>query len=83
MGEILSVEPIACMLRKGDDKFREAIDASIKRQMAYGSLQKLYDKWFMQSIPLVNVSLNMPLSESTKEAWAHPNNKLMEDYAGK
>lgn len=83
VGEVLSVEPIACMLRKGDDKFRAAIDASIKRQINDGSLQKLYDKWFMQPIPPTNVSLNMPVSESTKQAWAHPNSKPMEDYAKK
>ena len=83
VGEVLSVEPIACMLRKGDDKLRAAIDASIKRQIADGSLQKLYDKWFMQPIPPNNVALNMPLSESTRAAWEHPNNKPMEDYGKK
>ena len=34
----------------------------------------------MQPIPPNNVSLNMPMSESTKDAWAHPNDKPMEDY---
>ena len=83
VGEVLSVEPIACMLRKDDPAFLKAVDDSIKRQIADGSLAKLYDKWFMQPIPPNNVSLNMPASESTKAAWAHPNNKPMEDYAKK
>ena len=81
VGEVLSVEPIACMLPKGDAKFKEAVDNSIKRQISDGSLEKLYDKWFMQPIPPNNTTLNLPLSESTKAAWAHPNNKPMEDYA--
>ena len=81
VGEVLSVEPIACMLRKDDPKMKEALDNSIKRQIEDGSLAKLYDKWFMQPIPPNNVNLNMPASESTKAAWAHPNNKPMEDYA--
>ena len=81
VGEVLSVEPIACMLPKGDAKFKEAVDNSIKRQVADGSLEKLYDKWFMQPIPPNNVTLNLPLSASTKEAWANPNNKPMEEYA--
>ena len=83
VGEMLSVEPIACMLPKGDAKFKEAVDNSIKRQVADGSLAKLYDKWFMQPIPPNNVTLNLPLSASTKEAWENPNSKPMEDYAQK
>jgi glutamate/aspartate transport system substrate-binding protein len=83
VGEVLSVEPIACMLRKDDPKMKAALDESIKRQIKDGSLGKLYDKWFMQPIPPNNVSLNMPMSESTKAAWANPNDKPMEDYAKK
>ena len=83
VGEVLSVEPIACMLRKDDPKMKEALDNSIKRQIKDGSLAKLYDKWFMQPIPPNNGSLNMPLSESNKAAWANPNDKPMEDYAKK
>ena len=83
VGEALSFEPIACMLRKDDPKMKAALDNSIKRQIKDGSLAKLYDKWFMQPIPPANVSLNMPLSASTKAAWDNPNDKPMEDYAKK
>ena len=83
VGEVLSVEPIACMLRKDDPKMKEALDNSIKRQIKDGSLAKLYDKWFMQPIPPNNVNLNMPASEGTKAAWANPNDKPMEDYGNK
>jgi glutamate/aspartate transport system substrate-binding protein len=37
----------------------------------------------MQPIPPNNVTLNMPASDSTKAAWANPNDKPMEDYAVK
>ena len=80
VGEVLSVEPIACMLPKGDEKLKKAVDDSIVRQIKDGSLAKLYDKWFMEPIPPNNVNLNMPASEGTKNAWAHPNDKPMEDY---
>ncbi|MDM0011150.1 transporter substrate-binding domain-containing protein [Variovorax sp. J22P168] len=83
VGEALSVEPIACMLRKDDPAFQKAVDDSIKRQIADGSLAKLYDKWFMQPIPPTNTKVGLPLSEATKAAWANPNNKPMEDYAKK
>ena len=83
VGEVLSVEPIACMLRKDDPAFKKAVDDSIKRQIADGSLAKLYDKWFMQPVPPTNTKIGLPLSEATKNAWAHPNDKPMEDYAKK
>ncbi len=83
VGEALSFEPIACMLRKDDPKMKAALDNSIKRQIKDGSLAKLYDKWFMQPIPPTNTPLNMPMNESTKAAWANPNDKPMEDYAKK
>jgi glutamate/aspartate transport system substrate-binding protein len=83
VGEVLSVEPIACMLRKDDPAFEKAVNDSIKRQIADGSLAKLYDKWFMQPIPPTNTKVGLPLSEATKAAWASPNNRPMEDYAKK
>ena len=83
VGEVLSVEPIACMLRKDDPAFKKAVDDSIKRQIADGSLLKLYDKWFLQPIPPTNTKIGLPMSEATKAAWANPNDKPMEDYAKK
>jgi glutamate/aspartate transport system substrate-binding protein len=83
VGEVLSVEPIACMLRKDDPAFKKAVDDSIKRQIADGSLAKLYDKWFLQPIPPTNTKIGLPMSDATKDAWANPNDKPMEDYAAK
>ena len=80
VGEVLSVEPIACMLRKDDAAFKKAVDASIVAQIKDGSLTKLYDKWFMQPIPPNNVKVGLPLSQATKDAWANPNDKPMEAY---
>lgn len=80
VGEVLSVEPIACMIRKDDPAFKKAVDDSIKRQIADGSLGKLYDKWFLQPIPPANVKIGLPLSDATKDAWANPNDKPMESY---
>jgi len=83
VGPELSVEPIACMLRKGDDAFKKAVNDSIARQIKDGSLGKLYDKWFLQPIPPTNTALNLPMSDATKAAWANPNTKPMEEYATK
>ena len=83
VGEVLSVEPIACMIRRDDPAFKKAVDDSIKRQIADGSLLKLYDRWFMQPIPPANVKIGLPMSEATKAAWANPNDRPMEDFAKK
>lgn len=81
LDEVLSVEPIACMLRKDDPAFKKAVDNSLRRQMADGSLARLYHKWFMQPIAPGHINLNMPPSEATRAAWANPNDRPMEDYA--
>ena len=83
VGEAISFEPIACMLNKDDPKLKQALNDSIKRQVKDGSLAKLYDKWFIQPIPPNNTSLNMPMNESTKAAWANPNDKPAEAYSSK
>jgi glutamate/aspartate transport system substrate-binding protein len=83
VGEVLSVEPIACMMRKDDPAFKKAVDDSIKNMIKTGDLAKLYDKWFMQPIPPANTKVGLPLSDATKAAWAAPNDKPMEEYAKK
>ena len=83
LGEVLSVEPIACMLPKDDAAFKKAVDTSIQGMVKSGELAKLYDKWFMQPIPPSNTKIGLALSDATKAAWNNPNDKPMEDYAKK
>ena len=83
VGEVLSVEPIACMMRKDDPAFKKAVDDSIKNMIKNGDLAKLYDKWFMQPIPPSNTKVGLPASDATKAAWANPNDKPAEEYAEK
>ena len=83
VGEVLSVEPIAIMIRKDDPAFKKAVDGSIGAMMKSGEIAKLYDKWFMQPIPPSNTKVGLPASEATKAAWANPNDKPVEDYMKK
>jgi glutamate/aspartate transport system substrate-binding protein len=83
VGEVLSVEPIAIMIRKDDPAFKKAVDDSLKAMMKSGDIAKVYDKWFMQPTPPNNVRVGLPASDGTKGAWANPNDKPMEDYAKK
>jgi glutamate/aspartate transport system substrate-binding protein len=83
VGEVLSVEPIAIMIRKDDPAFKKAVDDSLKALMKSGEIAKVYDKWFMQPIPPTNTKVGLPASEATKQAWANPNDKPLEDYLKK
>ena len=83
VGEVLSVEPIAIMIRKDDPAFKKAVDDSIIAMMKSGEIAKLYDKWFMQPIAPSNTKVGLPLSDATKAAWASPNDKPVEEYAKK
>jgi glutamate/aspartate transport system substrate-binding protein len=83
VGEVLSVEPIAIMIRKDDTAFKKIGDDTIRAMIKSGELAKTYDKWFMEPIPPKNVRVGLPVSESIKAAWATPNNKPMEAYVTK
>lgn len=83
VGEVLSVEPIAIMIRKDDPAFKKAVDDSIIAQIKSGDLAKTYDRWFVQPIPPSNTKVGLPASDATKAAWASPNDKPVEDYMKK
>lgn len=83
VGEVLSVEPIAIMMRKDDPAFKKAVDDSIVAMIKSGDMAKAYDKWFTQPIPPTNTRVGLPASEATKAAWASPNDKPVEDYMKK
>ena len=83
VGEVLSVEPIAIMVRKEDVGFKKLADNTVRDLAKSGELAKLYDKWFLQPIPPKNTRVGLPLSETTKAASANLNDKPMEDYAKK
>lgn len=83
VGEVLSVEPIAIMIRKDDPAFKKIGADTVADLIKSGDMAKLWDKWFMQPIPPKNTRVGLAVSESTKAAWATPNDKPMEDYAKK
>lgn len=83
VGEVLSVEPIAIMIRKDDAAFKKLADDTVRDLIKSGELAKLYDKWFMQPIPPKNARIGLPASEATKAAWANPNDKPVEEYMKK
>ena len=80
VGETLNVEPIAIMVRKGDDKFKAAVDDYIKKAMKDGELKMLYDKWFLKPIPPKNVAVNLPMGKILSDLVKNPNDKPAEAF---
>jgi glutamate/aspartate transport system substrate-binding protein len=80
VGEVLSTEPIAIMIRKDDPEFKVAVNEAIAKIVANGNMPKLWDKWFLKPIPPKNVVVGLELSPATKNAWASLNDKPAEDY---
>lgn len=80
LDQVLSVEPIAIMLPKGDAAFKKLVDQSVVSLAKSGEAARLYDKWFMQPIPPHNSKVGLPASALTKAAWSDPTDKPMEAY---
>jgi glutamate/aspartate transport system substrate-binding protein len=83
VGETISVEPIAIMVRKDDPAIKKLADDTVRDLIKSGDLPKLYDKWFVQPIPPKNTRVGLPASDATKAAWANPNDNPVEAYAKK
>ncbi len=80
VGEVLSVEPIAIMMRRDDAPFKKVVDDTIRELVKSGEYQKLYEKWFLSPIPPRNTSVNLPMGETLKAAIENLNDKPMEAY---
>ena len=83
VGEVLSVEPIAIMMRKDDEGLRKVVNATIAGLVKSGEIDKLYTKWFMMPTPPTGATVGLPMSEMLKSVLKAPNDKPMEDYAAK
>ena len=83
VGEVLSTEPIAIMVRKDDPEFKAAVNESIAKIVKNGNMPKLWNKWFLSPIPPKNIVVGLELSPATKNAWANLNDKPAEDYQKK
>ncbi len=80
VGEVLSIEPIAIMLRKDDPAFKKLVDDTVTGLMKSGELEKLYARWFLSPIPPKNVNLNFPMSEQLKKLIKTPGDAPAESF---
>ena len=73
LGEFLSDDPYAIMLRKDDAEFKKLVDTTVANLYKSGEINKIYSKWFQSKIPPKGVNLNFPMSEGLIEAVKNPN----------
>ncbi|MET4373218.1 glutamate/aspartate transport system substrate-binding protein [Bradyrhizobium sp. LB12.1] len=60
------------MFSKDDPDFKKMVDDVLSKLMASGEFTKIYDKWFMATIPPKNINLSFPMTDALKERVAHP-----------
>ncbi|MEF9996298.1 MAG: amino acid ABC transporter substrate-binding protein [Burkholderiaceae bacterium] len=82
VGEFISVEPIAIMLRKGDPEFKKYVDGVLARAMIDGDVRKSYGKWFLAPIPPKGINLNIPMSPLLREQMLYPTDKAGDEIGG-
>lgn len=73
VGEFLSEDPYAIMLRKDDAEFKKLVDSTVAGLYKSGEINKIYTKWFQSKIPPKGINLEFPMSDGLKEAIKSPN----------
>lgn len=76
VGDALSAEPYAIMLRKDDPQFKLVVDREMGRIIHDGEIYALYDKWFRAPIPPKGVNMNMPMGHLLRDIFRFPTDKV-------
>ena len=73
VGEFLTDEPYAIMLRKDDPAFKKLADDAVIALFRSGEINKIYARWFESPIPPRNINLLMPMNNALKKLIRSPN----------
>lgn len=76
VGDALSAEPYAIMLRKDDTPFKSLVDREMGRIINEGEIYKLYDKWFKNPVPPKGINMNMPMGHLLRDVLRFPTDKV-------
>lgn len=78
-GTAQSYEIYGCMMRKGDEAFKKAVDDAIVALYKSGEINKIYAKWFEQPVPPKGLNLQLPISDKLKALYANPTDQPAPD----
>lgn len=76
VGDALSVEPYAIMMRKDDPAFKRLADIELARMMDDGEIFALYEKWFNRPIPPHGINMRMGMSPLLRASIRFPSDKV-------
>ncbi len=76
IGKLLTVEPLAIMLPKGDPDFKAILDREMIRLIYSQEAYAIYDQWFMKPIPPRNKSMNLPMNYLLRDFWKYPTDQV-------
>lgn len=72
VGEPLTVDRYAIMLRRGDAEFEGLVNETLVALTESGEIGRIYAKWFESPIPPKDTNLNQAMSEELKQAIGRP-----------
>lgn len=70
--DLLSIEPLAIMMRKDDPSFKQVVDAEVTRIIIKGEISRIYKKWFESPIPPNQVNLKLPMNYLLWDFFRNP-----------
>lgn len=72
VGGTIQKKHYSCLMKKGDDEFKKAVDKILIAGLKSGELEKVYNKWFLNPIPPKNINLNIPMSDNVHQIFSYP-----------
>lgn len=76
VGEALSVDPYAMMMRKGDAAFKALVDREMARMIFDGEIQDMYQRWFMRPAGARKQALGLPMGYVLRDSFRFPSDKI-------
>jgi len=78
VGEALSVDPYAMMMRKDDAAFKGVVDREMVRMISDGEIYGMYDRWFMRPAGTRKRALGLAMGYVLRDSLRFPSDKVAE-----
>ncbi|WP_392553180.1 glutamate/aspartate ABC transporter substrate-binding protein [Orbus wheelerorum] len=78
VAEPLSYEAYGCMIRKGDEQFKQLMDKTIAQAQTSGKALESYNRWFTKPVPPRGANMDLEISPKMVELFAAPNDNALD-----
>jgi glutamate/aspartate transport system substrate-binding protein len=82
VGDFLSVEPLAIMMRRDDPEFKKLVDVTLSRLMIDGQIRDIWRRWFESPIPPNGVNLGIVMNPMMRDQIRFPSDKVGDEIGG-